>query len=463
MSTVNSSFDLDPDAFVFRFIFDYQIDGYSDPETGEYFADTTWYASYGSSNGWVWTQSGYGYESGSGIVDLGFDTTPGLQTLKLQFSAQNSFSGASIAASWNVFSAAFETTKQNITGTDTADILISGSGADKLKAGGGDDLLVAGAGNDRLEGGAGNDILNGGTGKDVMIGGSGDDNYYVDISTDKVTELLGEGRDVVWSTIDYKLTANVEELHLMGLAASGAGNGLDNVLYGNSVNNTLKGGDGDDRLYGDTGDDSLYGGAGTDYLEGGSGADRMSGGAGNDNYSVDDLNDRVVEGKNAGFDLVNLSYQITNYTLGANVEALAVTGEAVHGIGNGLDNDMFGGYGADIFEGKAGADILRGNAGNDRLIGGRGNDILIGGANADVFVFNSGDGQDVVNDFHHSEGDTIVLHLGSKFDTFGEVKAVAVAAGSLLEDTLLNFGSKGSILLHDVSVASLAASDFAFV
>jgi Ca2+-binding RTX toxin-like protein len=464
MSTAGYSFEIDPDAFVFQFSFDYQIDGYSDPETGEYFADTSWYASYASiTNGWSWTQSGYGYDGGNGVIDLGFDTTPGLQKLKLQFSAQNGFSGSSISASWNVFSAAFETTKQIIVGTGTADILISGSAADLLQAGEGNDYLFAGSGKDRLEAGGGNDVINGGAGRDVMIGGLGDDFYYVDVSTDRVVEVAGEGRDVVWSMADYKLAANVEELRLMGPAVEGIGNSLDNIIHGTYLSNTLKGGKGNDQLHGDYGDDRLYGGAGNDYLEGGPGADRMAGGADNDNYSVDDLLDQVVEGRNGGFDLVNVSYELTSYTLGANVEALAAMGEGVHGTGNRLDNDMFGGYGADTFEGLGGADTLRGNGGNDRLIGGRGNDILLGGADADVFVFNKGDGHDEINDFRHADLDTIALHLGTKFNTFAEVQAAAHTAGAQAQDTLITFGTKDSILLHDITVASLAASDFSFV
>ncbi len=463
MSGAGYSFELDPDAFVFRFSFDYQIDGYSDPETGEYFADTSWYASYASSQGWVWTQAGYGWDSTSGVVDLGFDTTPGLQTAKLSFSAMNTFSGDAITASWNIFSAPFETTNRRITGTGTADILISGGGLDRLKAGAGDDILYAGAGDDRLEGGDGNDLLNGAAGNDVMIGGAGSDFYYVDSPADRVVEASGGGRDIVWSIADFKLSANVEELRLMGLAVYGTGNALANIISGNAANNVLKGGKGNDQLHGDEGNDSLFGGEGDDYLEGGPGSDRMSGGKGNDNYVVDDLNDVIVEGREGGFDLVNLSYQITSYRLGGNLEALTVMGEAAHGIGNSRDNILFGGYGADTFEGLRGADTLTGNGGNDRLIGGRGDDILTGGTGADIFVFKKGDGHDDINDFKHSDGDRIELALGSLFNSFAEVKAVAQAAGAQGEDTLLKFGAADSILLHGVSVASLAASDFAFV
>lgn len=464
MSNAYFGFELDLEAFAFRFSFDYQIDGYSDPETAEYFADTSWFVSYGSSNGWNWAQSGYGYDSGSATIELGFDTTPGLQRLTLQFTAQNNFSGDSISASWNIFSAAFETKNQHIIGTSTADVLIGGRKTDLLQSGEGDDYIYAGTGKDRLESGAGNDLLSGGEGRDVMFGGIGNDFYWVDVSTDLVVELPDEGRDIVWSTADYKLSANVEELRLMGLAVEGIGNGLNNILHGSFINNTLKGGLGNDQLHGDEGDDYLVGGAGNDYLEGGPGADVMSGSMGDDNYWVENVSDRVVEARDAGFDMVTVSYPIDTYTLGRNVEALAVMGERVHGIGNVLNNDMYGGYGADIFEGLHGADILRGNSGNDRLIGGRGNDTLLGGDDADVFVFYRGDGNDQIKDFRQSDGDVItLLRLGSRFDTFAEVQAVATVAGDEDEDTLLTFSPNDSILLRNVDIASLAASDFSFV
>jgi hypothetical protein len=47
-------------------------------------------------------------------------------------------------------------------------------------------------------------------------GGAGDDVYYVDDAGDGVTENAGEGNDVVFSTANFKLSANVETLVLQG-------------------------------------------------------------------------------------------------------------------------------------------------------------------------------------------------------------------------------------------------------
>ena len=44
-----------------------------------------------------------------------------------------------------------------------------------------------------LTGNSGNNRLDGGAGADTMAGGLGDDTYVVDVATDKVTELAGQG------------------------------------------------------------------------------------------------------------------------------------------------------------------------------------------------------------------------------------------------------------------------------
>ena len=57
---------------------------------------------------------------------------------------------------------------------------------------------------------------------------------------------------------------------------------------------------------------------------------------------------------------------------------------------------LSGGAGNDVLTGGSGADQLFGDAGNDTLIGGKGNDQLFGGAGNDLFIWNPGDGSDVV-------------------------------------------------------------------
>ena len=85
-----------------------------------------------------------------------------------------------------------------------------------------------------------------------MTGGAGNDAYFVDNISDQMNENPGEGNDTVFSTVDFRLSANVENLILQG--------GADLQAYGNSAVN------------------ALFGNAGSNILDGGAGADAMIGG-----------------------------------------------------------------------------------------------------------------------------------------------------------------------------------------
>ena len=235
-----------------------------------------------------------------------------------------------------------------------------------------DNVLTGNSGNNTLTGAAGNDTLNGGSGSDTLVGGQGDDTFVVAQTGDVVTELAGEGVDLVQSSITHTLANNVENLTLTGTTAiNGTGNALGNVLTGNSGNNTLTGNAGNDTLNG--------GSAGTDALRGGTG---------NDTYVVARTSGiTVTENASEGTDLVQSS---VTYTLGNNLENLTLTGtSAVNGTGNTLNNTLTGNGVVNTLSGGTGADVLIGNAGNDTLTGGNG---------ADVYQYAAGDGADVVND-----------------------------------------------------------------
>ncbi|MDO9863731.1 Ig-like domain-containing protein [Glaesserella parasuis] len=127
-----------------------------------------------------------------------------------------------------------------------------------------DNNIYGGAGDDMIEGGAGNDHLDGGKGMDTLKGGLGDDLYFIN-DADLIVEDVDQGTDWVISTVNYQLTANVENLTLVGSTATQAtGNDLDNILIANNIGNTLTGGKGNDRLVGGLGADTLIGGEGED-------------------------------------------------------------------------------------------------------------------------------------------------------------------------------------------------------
>ncbi len=231
-----------------------------------------------------------------------------------------------------------------------------------------------------LTGGSGNDSLDGGTGNDTLIGGVGNDTYTVDSSGDIIVENSNEGFDTVNANFDYSLAAvaNVEQLILLGNAVSGIGNALNNALYGNSRDNILKGGDG------------------SDVLSGGAGNDTLIGGAGDDTYYVDNANDTVVEDANSGTDRV---YASVDYSLAdvANVENLSLTGSAVRGTGNALNNSLYGNNLDNILVGGDGNDTLSGGAGNDTLIGGAGSDVYYVDSANDIVVEDVNSGTDAIS------------------------------------------------------------------
>jgi Ca2+-binding RTX toxin-like protein len=247
--------------------------------------------------------------------------------------------------------------------------------------GAGNDLnnvLTGNAAANTLTGGGGNDALSGAAGVDILIGGIGNDTYTADNAGDVIVELVDEGLDLVNSSVSHTLAANVERLTLTGTASiDGTGNELDNLLTGNAAANVLSGG------------------AGSDALNGASGADTMLGGLGNDAYTVDNVDDVVVEAADEGADLVSAS---VSYVLSDNVENLTLTGSvAINATGNALDNLVTGNSVANTLVGGAGNDTLNGAAGADSLIGGEGGDIYIVDNAGDAVVENAGEGIDQVN------------------------------------------------------------------
>lgn len=312
----------------------------------------------------------------------GTPDTPGGATLLLRITAKDA-DGLSASTSLTV---TVDASTNQVNGTASAD------------------NLVGTAANDIIQGFAGNDTLDGKTGADMMIGGDGNDIYYVDNAADTVNELAAGGTDTVNTAISYyQLAQNVENGRVISNGQGDlTGNELGNVMYAGSGNNILDGGLGNDtasyayaaasvtvtlsttqaqatdgsgtdtlrnieNLTGSRFDDNLTGDLGNNVLNGGAGADVMIGGNGSDTYVVDNVGDFVRETNadavTGGTDTVNASI---SYTLGANVENLALTGsDPINGTGNALANKLTGNSGNNILNGGAGADTMAGGLGSD--------------------------------------------------------------------------------------------------
>jgi Ca2+-binding RTX toxin-like protein len=280
-------------------------------------------------------------------------------------------------------------------------------GIDTLPGAGGYSLTGT-PGNDSLVGGNGNDVLDSvGGGIDTLVGGKGDDTYGIYNSADVITENLNEGTDTVWTAVDYTLSANVENMYLVG-SKNGTGNAGDNTIVGYGVgDNLIDGGAGNDTLYGGVGNDTINGGIGNDLLYAGTGdntldggdgndtlyssttgIDTLTGGTGDDVYEIHNTSDNIGENPGSGNDTI---WTDVNYTIAANVETMYLVG-SVNGFGNAADNIItVYGEGHNLIDGGAGNDTLSAGAGNDTIYGGMGNDALYGSTGNDLLSAGMGD------------------------------------------------------------------------
>ncbi len=119
--------------------------------------------------------------------------------------------------------------------------------------------------NETMIGTSANNVLKGGGGEDALKGGKGDDTYDVDNAGDIVVEKGGEGIDTVEAWISHTLSANVENLMLLGQDLTGTGNGLANLIVGGEGNDVLNGKAGNDWLTGSRGADTFVFEKGTDH------------------------------------------------------------------------------------------------------------------------------------------------------------------------------------------------------
>ena len=123
----------------------------------------------------------------------------------------------------------------------------------------------------------------------------------------------------------------------------------------------------------------------------------LIGGKGNDYYIIH-AGDTIIEKTNEGTDSVEVYFN--NYTLATHVENLALTGDALIGSGNNLNNKIMGNINTNTLYGFGGDDMIYG--GDDSAA-----DILIGGLGNDTYVIQ--DVRDIISEIGNGGIDTIKI------------------------------------------------------
>ena len=271
---------------------------------------------------------------------------------------------------------------------------------------------------------------------------------------------------------------------------------INEYFYGGDGNDTINANTGDDTIFGGNGDDTIKAGEGNDIINGGKGNDYLKGEGGDDVYVFnigdgDDIveeyesnnygaqNDRIVFGEGitadsitmnrVGYDLIieygdgdritvknefsNNYYGIEyiEFADGTVIDVDGIKKEASTYIGTDGD-DVLKGYNStnkydinEYFYGGNGDDTVNAGKGNDIINGGKGNDYLKGEDGDDTYVFNIGDGDDIVEDYewnnYGAQNDRIIFGEGITAESITFVRSGY--------DLIINYGEGDRITVKN--------------
>ncbi|MDO9190961.1 MAG: calcium-binding protein, partial [Sulfurimicrobium sp.] len=210
-------------------------------------------------------------------------------------------------------------------------------------------------------------------------------------------------------------------------------------------------------LLGTAGDDNILGYATDDLLSGGAGNDRLDGSGGSDNYTfaLGDGSDIIADSGTDGEDTIRFSANVLPADVavtrsesdlllvvrgtgerviiegwfgnaGPAIESVVfedgtvwspaeLTAWASTPVTPSADDDFIVGSDAgDVIDALAGNDEIHALAGDDQLTGGTGNDRLSGGSGNDTYIYQQGDGSDVIAG--EGRDGTDILSLGGGID-----------------------------------------------
>ena len=339
------------------------------------------------------------------------------------------------------------------------DILIGGKGNDNLYGGIGDDTYIfnLGDGNDVIDEGNSNSAADkiifgdGITLEDIRIDRSGDDMIIHYSETDSIILKKAYSDSYYWvESFEFAdgTTVTLNDFHERVLTLSGSGKIVD-YTSGYGVRDTImNGSDEADSIYGYRGNDIITGGKGNDNLYGGIDDDTYIFNLGDGNDVLDETNsnsaaDKIIFGEGVTLEDIridrNENDMIIHYSETDSITLKKAYSDSYYWVesfefadgttvtlndfhervltlsGSGKIVDYTSGYGVrdTIMNGSDEADSIYGYRGNDIITGGKGNDNLYGGIDDDTYIFNLGDGNDVLDETNsNSKTDKVIFGDG---------------------------------------------------
>ena len=386
------------------------------------------------------------------------------------------------------------------------DTLSGGKNKDFLNGEEGNDILTGGKGNDTFAHSSGNDIITDYEKQDKISVSSDYENYSVndkDLTfnfgdNNSLTLTNGASKQINFlsgkkTTSNFYTTEgvfNAKKKSVTLSASVGNFNAADYSrlvtingsatgaieLVGNKKKNYIIAGKQGATLSGGKGNDTLVGGAGADLFiyKNKTGKDVIAGFSTGDSINIDSsvtIKDAKTKSGNTVLKFKGGALTVKNTTefkLGDTLYSggVFVVGDTAKVYGSFKGTIDLADYGVKNFNGSQGKkkltitgtdsansliggkgkDILNGGAGSDTLWGGKGNDTLTGGAGSDVFIYQAGQGKDVITDYAAGDMLTILDKKGNE-GTFSKA--------TLKDDTLtLNVRGGGKVIFDNVTASS---------
>lgn len=301
------------------------------------------------------------------------------------------------------------------------------------------------------------------------------------VSSSETVDFVNPTTSITVNTGDGADAFDASGLTTLGVTANG-GNGNDtlngtalaDMLNGNANDDSILGGDANDTIMGGGGNDELFGENGSDTLTGNSGNDSMTGSLGDDAFNGGDGTDRIIETRDADFDLgdATLVIDVTETDSVSSIEEAVLTGgtsantiDAADFSGNATlmgdagNDTLIGASGSSMLNGNGDDDSLTGGASADTIMGGGGNDVIDGAGGNDNLMGHSGDdtitggtGDDTING---NDGTDRLLETADADFDLGDASLVSAVQGT---DSLTSI--EVAVLNGGASANTIDASDF---